>query len=44
MAQMIGLMIRVKLGKFLPPKFKIKVLITNGTHVNEHEINKQTTQ
>jgi hypothetical protein len=41
MAQMIGLMIKVKLRKFLPPKYKIKVVVTDGTHVNEHEINKQ---
>jgi hypothetical protein len=41
MAQMIGLMIKVKLSKFLPPKFKIKVIVTDGTHVNENEINKQ---
>jgi hypothetical protein len=36
MAQMIGLMIKVKLRKFLPPKYKIKVVVTDGTHVNEH--------
>ena len=41
MAQMIGLMIKVKLRKFLDPKYKIKVAVTEGTHVNEHEINKQ---
>lgn len=34
MAQMIGLMIKVKLSKFLPPSFKIKVKVTDGTHVN----------
>jgi hypothetical protein len=34
MAQMIGLMIKVKLSKFLPPAFKIKVKVTDGTHVN----------
>jgi metal-sulfur cluster biosynthetic enzyme len=34
MAQMIGLMIKMKLGKFLPPKYKTRVLITEGTHVN----------
>ena len=34
MAQMIGLMVKVKLAKFLPPKYKIKVLVTKGTHVN----------
>lgn len=41
MAQMIGLMVKVKLAKFLPPKYKTKVLVTKGTHVNEEEINKQ---
>jgi len=34
MAQMIGLMIKVKLSKFLPAKYKIKVIVTDGTHVN----------
>lgn len=41
MAQMIGLMVKVKLSKFLPAKYKTKVLVTKGTHVNEEEINKQ---
>ncbi len=41
MAQIIGLMIKVKLAKFLPPQYKIKVMVTDGTHVNEKEINKQ---
>ena len=41
MAQMIGLMIKVKLLRFLPKSFKARVLITPGTHVSEHEINKQ---
>ncbi len=41
MAQMIGLMIKVKLSKFLPPAFKIKVKVTDGTHVNQKQINKQ---
>lgn len=41
MAQIIGLMIKVKLGKFLPPRYKIKVIVTDGTHVNERDINKQ---
>ncbi len=34
MAQMIGLMIKVKLAKFLPPKYKTKVIVTDGTHIN----------
>lgn len=41
MAQMIGLMIKVKLGRFLRTGFKSRVLITPGTHVNEADINKQ---
>jgi hypothetical protein len=41
MAQMIGLMLKVKLSQFLPPFFKSKVYVTVGTHVNEHDINKQ---
>lgn len=35
MAQMIGLMVKVKLSRFLPRDFKTRVLITPGTHVNE---------
>lgn len=41
MAQMIGLMLRVKLLRFLPKSLKCKVLITPGTHVNQLDINKQ---
>ncbi len=41
MAQMIGLMIRVKLLRFLPRGIKSRVMITPGTHVSELEINKQ---
>lgn len=41
MAQMIGLMLKVKLLKFLPKTMKVKVYITPGTHVSEHDINKQ---
>ena len=41
MAQMIGLMIRVKLIRFLPKNLKSRVMITPGTHVSEVEINKQ---
>lgn len=41
MAQMIGLMIKVKLSRFLPRGFKTRVLITPGTHVNELDVNKQ---
>lgn len=41
MAQMIGLMIRVKLIRFLPKSLKSRVMITPGSHVSEVEINKQ---
>lgn len=41
MAQIIGLMIKVKLVSALPLNMKITVLITPGTHVKELEINKQ---
>ena len=34
MAQMIGLMIKVKLQKFLPKNMKIKVLVSEGTHAS----------
>ena len=41
MAQMIGLMLKVKLLRFLPKTMKVRVYVTPGTHVNEHDINKQ---
>ncbi len=41
MAQMIGLMLRVKLLRFLPKNIKSRVMVTPGTHVSETEINKQ---
>lgn len=41
MAQMIGLMLRVKLQRFLPRSIKCRVMITPGTHVSEADINKQ---
>ena len=41
MAQIIGLMIKVKLLKYLPDQVKVHVLVTEGTHVNEQDINKQ---
>ncbi len=34
MAQMIGLMLRVKLLRFLPQRIKSRVMITPGTHVS----------
>ncbi|KAK0418126.1 hypothetical protein QR680_013385 [Steinernema hermaphroditum] len=41
MATLIGLAIRVKLARSLPPKMKIVVRITPGTHNSEEAINKQ---
>ena len=38
---MIGLMLKVKLLRFLPNIMKVRVYVTPGTHVNEHDINKQ---
>ena len=41
MAQIIGLMIKVKLLNNLPKTMKVTVKITPGTHVREVEVNKQ---
>lgn len=41
MATLIGLSIRVKLLRSLPPRFKVTVEITPGTHASEHAVNKQ---
>ena len=41
MATLIGLSLRVKLGRSLPPRFLISVRIEPGTHASEHAINKQ---
>lgn len=41
MATLIGLSIRVKLLRSLPPRFKVTVQITPGTHSSEEGINKQ---
>uniref|UniRef100_L7M024 MIP18 family-like domain-containing protein n=1 Tax=Rhipicephalus pulchellus TaxID=72859 RepID=L7M024_RHIPC len=41
MATLIGLAIRVKLLRSLPPVFKLDVRILPGTHVSESAINKQ---
>jgi metal-sulfur cluster biosynthetic enzyme len=42
MATLIGLCLRVKLFRSLPPtKFKVDVIIEAGTHVSEKAINKQ---
>lgn len=41
MAQIIGLMIKVKLSRCLPLNMKISVKVTPGAHVKELDINKQ---
>lgn len=41
MATLIGLSIRVKLLRALPPRFKVTVEITPGTHNSEQAVNKQ---
>lgn len=41
MATLIGLSIRVKLLRALPPRFKVSVEITPGTHASEQAVNKQ---
>ena len=41
MATLIGLMIRVKLERSLPMRFKVDVNIEEGKHDQEKDINKQ---
>lgn len=41
MATLIGLAIRVKLLRSLPPRFKVRVSITPGSHASELAVNKQ---
>eukprot|EP00842_Homolaphlyctis_polyrhiza_P003336 jgi/Hompol1/4002/HPOL_001672-RA len=41
MATLIGLCIRVRLLRSLPSRFKVDILITEGTHQSEHAVNKQ---
>ena len=41
MATLIGLCIRVKLLRSLPPRFKVDVNVTPGKHASEHAVNKQ---
>ena len=41
MATIIGLSIRVKLLRSLPPRFKVDVTIAPGTHASEAAVNKQ---
>ncbi|GAX78567.1 hypothetical protein CEUSTIGMA_g6007.t1 [Chlamydomonas eustigma] len=41
MATLIGLCIRVKLLRTLPPRFKIDIQVTPGSHASEAAVNKQ---
>ncbi|XP_058801092.1 MIP18 family protein galla-2 [Phymastichus coffea] len=41
MATLIGLSIRTQLLRKIPPKFKVSVMITPGTHIAENAVNKQ---
>lgn len=41
MATLIGLCIRVKLLRALPPRFKVTVRVTPGSHSSEAAVNKQ---
>lgn len=41
MATLIGLSLQVRLLRTLPPRFKVKVEVSPGTHTSELAINKQ---
>lgn len=41
MATLIGLCIRVRLERCLPPRFRVYVKIKKNTHQNEKQVNKQ---
>lgn len=41
MATLIGLCIRVKLLRALPPRFKVNVRVSPGSHSSEAAVNKQ---
>eukprot|EP00898_Chlorokybus_atmophyticus_P007209 jgi/Chlat1/748/Chrsp104S01303 len=41
MATLIGLCIRVKLMRSLPPRFKVDILVSPGSHASEQAVNKQ---
>ena len=41
MATLIGLSLRVKLGRCLPGRFKIRVTLQSGSHETEDEVNRQ---
>lgn len=41
LATLIGLGIRVRLERCLPPRFRIRILVKEGTHQSEKQVNKQ---
>jgi hypothetical protein len=41
MATLIGLCIRVKLLRSLPPRFKVDIRVQPGSHASENQVNKQ---
>lgn len=41
LATLIGLAIRVRLERSLPPRFRFRILIKEGTHQSENQVNKQ---
>jgi metal-sulfur cluster biosynthetic enzyme len=41
LATLIGLGIRVRLERCLPPRFRFRILIKEGTHQSENQVNKQ---
>ena len=41
LATLIGLGIRVRLERSLPPRFRITIMVKEGTHNSENQVNKQ---
>ncbi|EEB05048.1 sister chromatid cohesion protein [Schizosaccharomyces japonicus yFS275] len=41
MCTLIGLCIRVRLQRCLPPRFRVHVYVKKGTHASENQVNKQ---
>ena len=41
LATLIGLCVRVQLLRALPPRFKVDVFVSPGSHASEHAVNKQ---
>ncbi|GFZ47233.1 MIP18 family protein C144.16 [Saitozyma sp. JCM 24511] len=41
MSTLIGLSLRVRLMRALPPRFRVDIRIKSGTHQSEHAVNKQ---